>query len=461
MMTDVQPNKRLIKFPCKCGHRFALTPDMAAGVIQCPKCGLLNDVPTLSELDHIADDGTLLLNPAHKRDERDRLARLNKFYNPSHLDERGNEKDLRLSHEDLADVGADITPIDLKDQGRKAAPKYDPVTGELIRALDVGPQPTNFAAGDDPPASQIPVARTAIGYALPRRSLASASIRIPVELFMPQNVIVLIFIFVIHFFNQWAMFAMLGGFFFIVPIVFVLSSLIASHYGNVIEETGPEEMDEVPRPIRGLSFSDDIWRPFVNISIALCLCYAPAMFVFSNAPDRYTAMIGGGALLLAGTFMFPAVILTTVASGTFNNLRPDRVFGVIRAAPGSYLAAVLLWLVSFAAYIFAMTGSLFFLVRMGTPTGTAGIASSPLSHGLIVYPAMMFAVFLAHWFCWHMGLIYRFHHDRFPWVLQRHISTRRQEEAQKAAAVRARRKKPSYVAPKIVGPITPPRANDE
>ena len=461
-MTDVPPQNKLIKFPCKCGHRFALTADMAAGVVQCPKCGLLNDVPTLSDLEHIADDGTLLLNPAHKRDERDRLARLNKFYNRSHLDEHGKERDLRLSHEDLADVGADITPIDLKDQGRKAAPKYDPVTGELIREIDVGPAPTNFAAGDDPAPGQIPVARAAIAYATPQRGLGAISIRIPVELFMPQNVIVLIFIFIIHFFNQWATFAMLGGFFFIVPIAFLLSSLIAAHYGNVVESTGPEEMDEVPRPIRGLSFSEDIWRPIVNISVAFTLSYAPALFIVNNAPDRYTAMVGGGVLLLVGTIVFPAVILTTVASGTFNNLRPDRVLGVIVNSGWSYVAAVALWIVSFAAYIFAMTGSLFFLVRMGTPTGTAGIASSPLSHGFIVYPAMMFAVFLAHWFCWHMGLIYRFHHERFPWVLQRHISTRRVEEAQKAAAVRAGRRRPSYVAPKIVG-ITPPPppANDK
>jgi hypothetical protein len=421
----------------------------------------LNDVPTLSDLEHIADDGTLLLDPAHERDERDRLSRLNKFYSRSHIDEKGNERDLRLSHEDLADVGADLTPIDLKDQGRKAAPKYDPVTGELIREIGVGPAPTNYAQGDDPAPGQIPVARAAISYATPQRSLGAVSIRIPVELFMPQNVIVLIFIFVIHFFNQWATFALLGGFFFIVFIVFILSALIAAHYGNVVEETGPAEMDEVPRPIRGMSFSEDIWRPIVNISVALTLCYAPALFVVNNAPDKYTAMIAGGALLLAGTVLFPAALITTVTSGTFNNLRPDRVLGVIAASGWSYVAAVGLWVISFCAYVFAMTGSLFFLVRMGTPTGTFGIASSPLSHGLVVYPAMMFAVFLAHWFCWHLGLIYRYHHDRFPWVLQRHISTRRQEEAQKAAAVRARRKRPSYVAPKITGPITRPPANDE
>jgi hypothetical protein len=458
-MADVDSPNRLINFPCKCGHRFSLTADMAAGVIQCPRCGLLNDVPTLSELDHIADDGTLLLEPSKKQAEPDRLAALNYIYNPSHLDDRGNEKDLRLSHEDLADVGADITPIDLKDQGRKAAPRYDPVTGELIREIEIGPEPTKFAGAQDPSAEKIPLAKTALTYAPARRSFASTALRIPVELFMPQNVIVLLFIFLIHILNQIAMFAMFGGFFFIVPAVIILCGLIAAHYGNTIEDTGPQEVDEVPRPIRGMSFGDDIWRPFCNVSIALMLCYSPALFILNNAQEREVALIGGGVLFVLGTCSFPAVVLTTGTSGTLNNLRPDRLLGLIRAAGWTYAAGALLWVASMAAYIFAMTGSVFFIVRMGSLPGAGGIAASRLSHGAIVYPSLMFAIFVTHWFCWHMGLIYRWHHAHFPWVLQRHISTRAKAEAERAAAVKAQRKRPSYVAPKVQN-VTKTRMED-
>src|SRR5688572_15087352 len=291
-MTDVDAPKRLIKFPCKCGHRFALPLDMAAGVIQCPKCGLLSDVPSLSDLDAIVDDGTLRVQPPQKRVEPQRLSELNKLYNPSHFDELGNEKDLRPTFEDMEEIGVDLTPVDLKDQGRKAAPKYDPVTGELIREIEVGPEPVKFAAGDEA-VGEIPVARTALTYAPARKTFAAIAARIPVEMFMPQNVIVLLFMFLVHIINQMAMFAMMGGFFFIVPVVLILSGLLASHYGNVLEETGPEGVDEVPRPIRGMSFVDDIWRPFVAVSISGVLCYTPAYVVVGQAADERVGLVGG------------------------------------------------------------------------------------------------------------------------------------------------------------------------
>jgi hypothetical protein len=460
MMTDVDAPKRLIKFPCKCGHRFALPLDMAAGVAQCPKCGLLCDVPSLSDLDHIADDGTLMVQPPQKRAEPRRLTELNKFYNPSHLDEMGNERDLRPTFESTEDVGVDLTPIDLKDQGRIAAPKYDPVTGELIRDIEIGPEPTKFATGNDPPPDQIPVAGTAsLTYAPAQRTLAALSIRIPLELFMPVNVIVLLIVFVVHVLDQLVIWSIMGGFHFILPVLILLSTLIFAHFGSVIDETGPEEHDEIPRPIRGMSFTDDIWRPFFSVTVALMLCYGPAYVVVGGAADERIALAAGGLLLLVGTFAFPAVLLTTSTSGTLNNLRPDRVMGVMKASGLSYVIAVLLWLATLGGYIFALTGSIFFLVGMGSLADPDGLVAKLMSRGAFVYPVMFLAVLLAHWFCWHMGLIYRYHHDRFPWVLQRHISTRRKTEAERAAASRARRKKPMYVVPKIQS-ITKPEADE-
>ncbi len=51
----------MIKFPCKCGNVFNLTDDMAGGMLQCPRCGLLNDIPTLGELANLSEDGTVKL----------------------------------------------------------------------------------------------------------------------------------------------------------------------------------------------------------------------------------------------------------------------------------------------------------------------------------------------------------------------------------------------------------------
>ena len=40
---------------------------------------------------------------------------------------------------------------------------------------------------------------------------------------------------------------------------------------------------------------------------------------------------------------------------------------------------------------------------------------------LVVLPALGAGVYLMHYFMWYLGLMYRSHHDQFPWVLQRHI----------------------------------------
>jgi hypothetical protein len=37
-------------------------------------------------------------------------------------------------------------------------------------------------------------------------------------------------------------------------------------------------------------------------------------------------------------------------------------------------------------------------------------------------------IFLMHYFCFCLGLLYRAHYHRFPWVLQRHTPTRRLQD---------------------------------
>jgi hypothetical protein len=42
----------------------------------------------------------------------------------------------------------------------------------------------------------------------------------------------------------------------------------------------------------------------------------------------------------------------------------------------------------------------------------------------VVGPALGAGIFLAHYYCMALGMLYRKHYEKFPWILQRHISTR-------------------------------------
>lgn len=47
--------------------------------------------------------------------------------------------------------------------------------------------------------------------------------------------------------------------------------LVLAHYGNVIDETGREARDELPRPFRDLSWADDLWGPFYRMALGLMI----------------------------------------------------------------------------------------------------------------------------------------------------------------------------------------------
>jgi hypothetical protein len=48
----------MIQFPCKCGFRFEVPSDQAGGLVQCPECGLLADVPSMNDVASLHPDGT-------------------------------------------------------------------------------------------------------------------------------------------------------------------------------------------------------------------------------------------------------------------------------------------------------------------------------------------------------------------------------------------------------------------
>jgi hypothetical protein len=119
---------------------------------------------------------------------------------------------------------------------------------------------------------------------------------------------------------------------------------------------------------------------------------------------------------LIGSFFLPAVVMTTITGTTMLNLRPDRVLSVIGRCGGDYLLAV-------GVFLLSALPTAFYLLAPNTDWMNPKIAAH-LQSAIVYMPVLAVCVYLMHYFCWLVGLMYRIHHDQFPWVLQRHISTR-------------------------------------
>lgn len=436
----VTSSDRPIQFPCHCGHPFTVAADRAGSAIQCPKCGLLCDIPMLSELENLSEDGTLLLKPAPIKPEPSRIAAVDRHFGPSRVDKAGNEIDLRNTHDDLANIGAapdeGQIPVRAKD-AKPAKPKYDPVTGELIRPLQLA------KGAETEIAKNVPVANRALTYAAGDTAHIMNVRRILIQLLMPVNMVVMLFIFVFYFAFQ--LFGLLGMYVFNaagLPATLFnipLAMQMMAHYVNVLEDTGPNGFDELPRPLRNLSFNDDFFWPFCNMTLSLSYCFLPAVFCFALIPGKFAVL---GVLPLAmGFLFFPAVLLTTTAGGSLFNLRPDRLAGIIRVAAGQYTLSFFLWLIGLPL----LAESLFSVLLLPAAFRDAHEWIYVFNKPIIAMPLLFATIILLHFASWHLGLIYRWFHQEFPWILQHHVSVRRQAEAKKAAEIRALRRKPRYV----------------
>src|SRR5688572_24393331 len=100
----------MIRFTCLCQNRIEVADDLAGGLTQCVNCGRLNDVPTLSDLPHLADDGTYNVDVERPRDNPIRLAELSIVYSKGTTDSDGDVIDMRMAAGELA-AGADA-PVD-------------------------------------------------------------------------------------------------------------------------------------------------------------------------------------------------------------------------------------------------------------------------------------------------------------------------------------------------------------
>ncbi|HEV7298017.1 MAG TPA: hypothetical protein VGN72_01535 [Tepidisphaeraceae bacterium] len=413
----------MIEFPCRCGHKFQVEIDQAGSDLQCPNCGLLNTVPTLSELRQVESDGTYHLDddgPGHVSSE-DRLRTLHRAFTRNTTSSDGSEIDNRITPDEL-NLAGDIPLADEVPQ----RPKYDPVTGELIRPLEIKVD-RNVPRDED-----IPMAQAAITYAAatPRSTnVASAAYLLT----SPGNLAVLGIMFVMHVImlvialvSMMFIFVAFFGIFFVFGVI--------GHFANTIDEIGPRDMDELPRPMRDFQLGEDLWMPFVHVVTAVGLCFGPTYFLLLKLNLPPVAMLTFMALgLLAGIAAFPAVLITTTTSGSVLNLRPDRVMSVVRTGgAGSYIVLVVMGVVSFAIYAVGLIGS--FLWLAGQDTKISWVSE------FVAFPMLCLGIFLMHLFCWRCGLYYRENHFGFDWVYQRHVPERQRKIAESADDRAARRR---------------------
>lgn len=424
----------MIKFVCRCGNKMQASDDEAGLTLQCKRCGLLVDIPMVSDKDSLEGDGTYRLDNPTVAKPNENLDQLTLMYYPARQLPDGTEIDLRGPVEPM--------PMALISDDTPGAPrpKYDPETGELVQELGVG------ESIKPPPNAELPEARRVVDYNVSMNAMGGSphGMGIFPALFQPLNVIVMTLIFGIHIF---LLMSLIVGAAFIVLIAapFAVAAFLAGHYATVLEEMGPAERDELPRPLRNVNPWDDFLVPFGKMLFSLALCYWPMVVVlFTNIsamavahPDWtpvdvvITALMAGSdtapglpfprlgfwmlGIWLLGSIFFPTVFLTVCTSGTMANLRPDRLIKFMYHAGWRCVGYVLLWAVTGAIYSAGVVGTLLHSVALFT-SGSVPI----FLRSLIVYPLLLAGIYLAHGFCWVLGSYYRQEWRNFPWVAQYH-----------------------------------------
>lgn len=445
----------MISFPCACGtHRFNLPDDEAGGFVQCPNCKRLNDVPTLSDLNSIEDDGTLKIadDPKPKKPEPRRIAELHRVYAKAKVDEYGREIDLRQNVDDLRRAGSpERSREDAADDLVDSRPRYDPLTGELVTPLDIKPD-------NSPPKAVLPIGTSAeraaglpplrssstsklgsppvLGYPSQRPGAAinkeiPSLASLPLRLFEPINLMVMLFVGLMIVVTSGITIPLAGGLFFVAPAVIIGWFLIIAHFANCIDDLGPGGQNDLPRPLRDLEILGDIWRPAIRMGFSVLLCYAPApVFAAFMTKQPFVQFVGTGVLLAAGAMLFPAVALIMCGSYHSINLRPDRLLGTIKVLGAHYF-----WLIILCnlAVIFAIGTNValanVFLVTL------VNVASKNLFLFIITSLASLpVALYTAHLACWTLGVLYRRNADTFPWFFQQHERDRAEHKRLKALA---------------------------
>ena len=436
----------MIEFKCHCGQQFSLGNDQAGGLIQCPKCGRLNDIPTLSDLKNLDADGNYKISELELIDEPERLHDVVRAFTRQRVDDSGEEIDLRPSIDDVMRAGVEEIP--LADESPPAAPKYDPLTGELIEPLKVKPEPERDPIGALPMAT--PVLTYSTGAIMDSSDARTWSLwRVGLELLKPVNVFVMIFVMAMQALLVIALIPIVGGIFFLAPLMLFPMMMLIGYFGKVVEETGPGEQDDLPRPLGSVSLREDVWSPFVGVMGAFMLCFWPVALVYLLPINRALEIQLVPLAWAAGAAVFPAVMLTILTSGSIYNLRPDRVLGVIAKSRGAYWGIVLLFVLSQVANLLPMQQAVGGVASSLAP----GKINLPVLRMMISMLSWITSLYLALWACFALGILYRRKQDAFPWILQRHEYTNR-------TRLPLRRPKPTGAKPPPTSPTKRQRLDE-
>jgi len=382
-------------------------PASQAGLaIQCPDCGRLNDVPNFSDLAALDQDGTFRLGDDPEIVDRDRLQKLRRVYSPTRIDHQGNEIDLRNTAEELEIALAGDLPRELGDRGDAARPKYDPETGELVRAIGIRQDEQ----------VEIPTALPVMAYA----SLQTAGGRVTrpwLRLFEPTNAFVMLMVLLAYIgATIWQILFLPVAYLLTIPpyCINLFLPLICAHYVCVVNEIAIADADELPRPLRNASFTEDIFNPFLNFMVALILCYAPVLAIVHLNPPADDPFPYAAAFVLASS-IFPAVLLTLATTGGFENLRPDRLLRVIRLGGVSYWLIVVGWMIVAVITLWYLIGA----SAVPVPAVRKLLLNKTVM-GFAIGPMILIHIYLTHLCAWGLGLIYRRQHVNFGWAYQQH-----------------------------------------
>ncbi len=404
----------MIQFPCVCDHLFTVEDDQVGADIQCPDCGRLNSVPSAADLALLDSEGNYKIDGpiGPERVNHQREEELKRIFKNSRVDEFGQEIDLRsyTQPDDYTRVGVD--PLDLVAEGRDrpAAPKYDPETGELIRPIEVQKDTQHVRSTRPAPRrSRIRTPFTRLVHVSP--------VGIFLSLFKPMNLIVIVLIMFAHLLYAFMGTIMMFGMFIIMLGPLFLIIALVAHFGNVIDETGPSGQDELPRPLRNVSWHDDLWGPFSGMMIGFVYCFGLPLVAMKLSLPLNMKLAIAAPMALFGIFVAPAVILISTTSGSIANLRPDRVLGTAREIGPTYATLLFLFLISVPPYVLGVVGVNLWIFQWFI-FKSMQLPQPIFAQAYVAAPLLMVGIFMMHWFCWTLGQTYRVYHRYLPWVHQ-------------------------------------------
>lgn len=431
----------MISFACTCGEKFDVPETMAGDEFQCPRCMRLVDVPQLSELGMIAEDGTFNLYDLEPN-PTDLAGKMAAF---------GQREDVRRNIDEF--LASNAVPADAAPPPNLHGPRYDPETGERVMPVELRVDPVIDTPHAIPMAT--PVLSYSSGPASPNEVSTAIWWQMPVRLVTGMNLFAIVFVFFAHVVVQIIL-SIPGANFILSPFVLFAVPLILAHYCNTMEDFGVSRRDRIPVMFRNGSVGEDLLRPLFNIGLSVALAFGPLLIFmfFAGWPPRAGAVTVMVGLFWLGVFLFPAVIFTATNSGAIQNLLPQRALMVIFIATVRYLWAAAAFGVACVAYLMAFQNfTIASVTALQFASGTIRWTNVAVNAG-VVCALLAIAIYTMHLAAAWLGLIYQSHYEKLNWVLQRHEKVNRTDTNAQLADMRRRGdprlRKPAPVVPQPV-----------